>query len=244
MTAAVARPPLFSHLVASRPDRDSGSMLATLLSVVLHALVIIPLVLLSARTVAPPQERVYPFILEAPLAPPADVARQQGGGPVGGSPVPAPPAVDLPMPPDIIPDRLPPRGLPLGERPDLFRDVPAPSRSVPGGPGRTGTGENPTDFVPITVVPELLNRVEIARMLERLYPVQFQQAGIGGTVVVWLRLDESGAVMEARIKRGSGHGALDDAALRIARSARFSPAFNRDVRVKVWVELPVIFGVR
>ena len=34
---------------------------------------------------------------------------------------------------------------------------------------------------------------------------------------------------------------MDDAALRVARVYRFSPALNRDERVAVWVTFPITF---
>ena len=98
--------------------------------------------------------------------------------------------------------------------------------------------------MPVTVKPELLNRAEIARSMQRLYPQTLLEAGVGGTVLVWLHLDENGSVIETRIKKGSGFNLLDEAALRVAQTARFSPAYNRDQRVGVWVELPVVFGAR
>ena len=59
--------------------------------------------------------------------------------------------------------------------------------------------------------------------MTRLYPAMLVQAGIGGTVLVWLHLDENGGVIETRVKSGSGHNTLDEAALNVAHTARFSP---------------------
>ena len=38
--------------------------------------------------------------------------------------------------------------------------------------------------------------------------------------------------------------ALDEAALNVAQSMKFSPAMNRDRRVNVWVEIPIVFTAK
>ena len=63
-------------------------------------------------------------------------------------------------------------------------------------------------------------------------------------MVVWIRLDERGAVQDAQVNVSSGHPALDEAALRVARITEFSPATNRDKAVPVWVQIPITFQVR
>jgi protein TonB len=245
MTAAVARPPLFRHLVASNPEHEKGSFAATASSVTLHAAIVVAAVILTARVQAPPETpkptEIVPIEQYVDPGPPRPTPRN--GGTVSGPPAPAPAIVDFPMP-NVVPNVIPPRGSMenlMNALENMMRAQPsAPSTSAAG----TGTGENPGDFVPLTVKPELLNRAEVARAMTRLYPDMLVQAGIGGTVLVWLHLDENGKVVETRVKSGSGHSALDDAALKVAQTARFSPAYNRDQRVRVWVELPVVFGSR
>ena len=102
----------------------------------------------------------------------------------------------------------------------------------------------PQSFIPVTVPPRLLNAPELTRTMQRLYPGALLNAGIGGTTTLWLRLDEDGRVIQKRIKQSSGLPALDEAALEVGGYARFSPAYNRDQRVPVWVELPVVFVAR
>jgi hypothetical protein len=34
---------------------------------------------------------------------------------------------------------------------------------------------------------------------------------------------------------------LDDAAAKVAELMQFSPALNRDQKVKVWVDMPIVF---
>lgn len=96
-------------------------------------------------------------------------------------------------------------------------------------------------FTPYTVKPDYVNRAEIMAALESEYPPLLRDAGIGGTAIVWFFIDETGTVQNQVINETSGHTALDEAALRVARVFRFTPAMNRDRAVPVWVSLPVTF---
>jgi periplasmic protein TonB len=99
-------------------------------------------------------------------------------------------------------------------------------------------------FTPMTVRPELQNTREIQRALERNYPPLLRDAGIGGTPVVWFFIDENGRVLRTQLSKSSGYDALDAAAIQVANMMQFSPALNRDKRVQVWVEIPVVFTAR
>jgi TonB family protein len=99
-------------------------------------------------------------------------------------------------------------------------------------------------FTPFTARPEILNRQDVAEALEREYPPLLREAGVGGTVVVWLFIDEGGTVQEVRTASSSGHDALDQAALRVGESFEFSSAMNKDEPVPVWIQLPITFAVR
>jgi protein TonB len=80
--------------------------------------------------------------------------------------------------------------------------------------------------------------------MEEAYPPLLREAGVGGTVGVSFFIDEEGAVRNTILMEGSGHPALDDAALRVADVYRFEPALNRHERVPVWVTFPITFQVR
>ena len=97
-------------------------------------------------------------------------------------------------------------------------------------------------FTPYTVAPDYTNPNEVRRALEGEYPPLLRDAGVGGTVQVWFFIDESGTVRNAVVNEGSGHVALDEAALRVAPVFKFTPALNRDKAVPVWVSLPITFG--
>jgi len=112
-------------------------------------------------------------------------------------------------------------------------------------PPPTGTGVSIADqptFTPYEVRPELRNRNEYGQALQRQYPPMLRDAGIGGTVTLWVFIDESGSVQNTRIVQSSGYEQLDQVAETVMRQvAQFSPALNRDQRVPVWIQIPVTF---
>jgi protein TonB len=96
-------------------------------------------------------------------------------------------------------------------------------------------------FTPMTVHPELLNPKEITEALLDYYPPVLRDAGVGGRVLVWFFIDEGGRVVRTLIHESSGYDAFDQAALKVADRMEFSPAYNRDQRVPVWVSIPIVF---
>jgi TonB family protein len=96
-------------------------------------------------------------------------------------------------------------------------------------------------FTPWTVSPGIRNRDAVIQALEGEYPPSLRDAGMGGTVLMALYLDEGSRVQSVALERSSGHDALDRIALRSADIIQFSPALNRDQRTPVWVSLPLEF---
>jgi periplasmic protein TonB len=127
--------------------------------------------------------------------------------------------------------------------PTTFEDNPV--EDLPPPPEEEGADISAAPvFTPMTVRPEIKNVSEVIRAMEREYPPILRDAGIGGRVVVWFFIDEEGNVQDKRISESSGHSALDEAAMKVAGVYRFSPALNRDQKVKVWVQFPITFEVR
>ena len=100
--------------------------------------------------------------------------------------------------------------------------------------------EEPT-FTPFTQAPEITNRTEVARAVQREYPSELREAGIGGTATLHFYIDEEGTVQNVMVSESSGHERLDRAAEAVAREFSFSPAMNQDQVVPVWIQLPVTF---
>lgn len=109
--------------------------------------------------------------------------------------------------------------------------------------------------VAYTKKPVLLNRNQveaaIVRIVHQLNPQiremneAFARAQMaGGTTHLDIFIDREGHVQNAVVKKTSGNGDLDGHALQIARMMRFSPAFNDDQPVEVWLEVPFKFVAR
>ncbi len=126
--------------------------------------------------------------------------------------------------------------------PTTFEDNPIENLPPPPS-GAQDISSAPT-FTPMTVRPELRNNRAVAEALRRHYPPLLRDAGIGGTVLVWFFIDENGRVQRTDINQSSGYDAFDQAALRVADIMEFSPAYNRDQRVPVWVALPITFEIQ
>ena len=99
-------------------------------------------------------------------------------------------------------------------------------------------------FTPMTVAPEILNRTYVQQALMSEYPPPLRDAGIGGRVVVWFYISETGQVLDSRISESSGQAELDAAALKVAAVFQFTPAMNRGEPVPVWIQLPITFAVQ
>ena len=237
---------MFSNLIASAPKKEKSAV-ANFTSLVLHAGLIALAVVLTnkVRTVVAEEQNVTNLIPVPEEEPPP--------------PPPPPPPTNTPPPPEVtevpkgfqtltVPTVIPPDIPPPTAGPEV-NESDFSGEGVEGGKS-TGnanvkvTAENieaaPT-FTPYTVKPELQNREAVSRALVRNYPPLLRDAGIGGTVLTWLLIDESGTVIRTQVKEGSGHEALDQAALKVADIMKFSPALNRDQKVKVWIQLPIVF---
>jgi len=158
-----------------------------------------------------------------------------------------PPEIEIPPPPDAISRPATPIiaaseiDQDITIAPTTFEDNPVDD--LPPPPTRVAVTEvsaAPT-FTPYTVRPEIKNRDEVAQAMVREYPPLLRDAGIGGTVIVHFFIDEEGVVQNSVLARSCGQSTLDEAALRIAPIAEFTPALNRDQRVSVWIQLPIIF---
>ena len=244
---------LVGHLMASAPPRSTEENVAsTGASLAGHVLLLAlavwlttgqaPKVLAAARHVELffPAQPALPPTPEPPVLPPTGDA----------SPTAPAPRIDFGIltAPRIIPGDIPiPKpGLAIDESAygdaigTVGGDLTAGGR--PGGSAAPSRPEpRPGEFVAMTVNPELQNRPAIERALQRAYPSLLRDAGVTGDVLVWVFLNEEGVVTKTQIKQSSGVPQLDEAALAVAAQMRFSPALNRDVRVKVWVSVPIRF---
>ncbi len=156
-----------------------------------------------------------------------------------------PPEVHIPPPPEAI--RRP--ALPVVAETDLEEDVTIapttfeenPVDRLPPPPSEASRLQAAPAFTPYTVAPRLRDPERATQIVKEKYPLILQQAGIGGTVVVWAFIDEEGVVRNCQVHESSGLARLDYAAVEAVMEFTFEPALNYDVRVPVWIQMPIIF---
>ena len=240
--------PMFSNLIASNPKKEGGTATSTLVSTILHGSLIVLAIVATNRVgdvVAEDEQTNILIPVEEEEPPPP--------------PPPPPPPANTPPPPEItevpkgfqtltVPTVIPPDIPPPTAGPEI-NEADFSGQGVEGGkstgnPNVKVTAENieaAPVFTPYTVKPDLKNRDAVMRALVRNYPPLLRDAGIGGTTLVWILVDEGGQSVKAQVKESSGHDALDQAAIKVADVMQFSPALNRDQKVKVWIQLPIVF---
>ena len=163
-----------------------------------------------------------------------------------------PPEVEIPPPPQQIARPATPVVSTANIEEDItiapttFEDNPVESLPPPPSVSSAANDELSSfkAFTPDMVRPELKNRAEIARALERFYPPLLRDAGIGATVAVNFWIDETGKVFKHEVAQSSGYPAFDEAAGKVADLMQFSPAMNRDKPVRVVVAIPITFRVQ
>jgi protein TonB len=237
----------FGVLLASKPPKQAGRTGSSLVALGLHIVLGTAVVYATIQAVEEVQEEEVVVELSAAtfLPPPP--------------PPPPPPSVEVPeierprgfqtfLAPTMIPVDIPPpaaswdirRGDVTGE--GLAGGV-ADGLRVPREDSIAKPDRDTPSFTPHTVRPEVTNRSEVQRALVSEYPAMLRDAQIGGTVLVWLFVDTDGRVENSKVQQTSGYPMLDAAALKVANTMRFTPAFNRDQKVPVWVSIPITFKV-
>jgi len=138
---------------------------------------------------------------------------------------PSVPAVAVPRGPTISPVML-----------EAVSDLPPPTVA----PTRERQSDRPS-LTAFDTPPGLLNANQVRELIRRYHPQILKDVGIGGSVEMWIHVDESGAVARHEVKTSSGHDLLDAAAGRVVNQMRFSPAKNRDQAMAVWVRQLLTF---
>ena len=96
-------------------------------------------------------------------------------------------------------------------------------------------------YAPYVVRPEIRNRTELKRFLERSYQPIYEYSGDTGVVQVSFWINEGGVVEKAEIAKSSGSRSLDRLALRLSRVLRFRPAMMAGRPVRILVHVPITF---
>ena len=94
----------------------------------------------------------------------------------------------------------------------------------------------------VDVQPEMVNREEIARLVDRSYPRELRRRHETGTVTLHFVIRDDGAVDSTHLEvENASRLGFADAAVLVVRRMRFSPAKVNGQPVPVWVTLPVTF---
>ena len=91
-------------------------------------------------------------------------------------------------------------------------------------------------------VPVLLNPGDVSKWIGWFYPKALEARGIGGRVILWLFVDESGNVARYQVRESSGFEALDRAAGDVVGMMRFVPGTSLGLPMGLWVEMPITFN--
>jgi TonB family protein len=116
-----------------------------------------------------------------------------------------------------------------------------PGTAVDGYIGPKGEGE--VDVIYLTELPRILNMEELGRYLQKFYPESERRAGREGYVLLDVHLDSSGRVGAVEVAQSAG-AAFDEAARKVIREARFSPAKVREKSVAVKIRKPIVFQLQ
>lgn len=74
-----------------------------------------------------------------------------------------------------------------------------------------------------------------------IYPDIAREAGIEGMVIIQAFVDKNGIVRETVVLKGIPNTGLDEAAADAIKRTRWKPARQRDMKVGVWISVPVNF---
>jgi TonB family protein len=178
--------------------------------------------------------------------PPLGVA-DVGFGVVEFEAIELPPEVDIPPPPEQI--QRP--AVPVVATTDLEEEVTIapttfeenPVDQLPHPPSEAARLSERPVLTPFTVAPRLKDRDKAQRIVQSMYPKQLQEIDVGGLVLVWAFIDQTGVLENCVVRQSSGVELLDEAALAAVREFEFVPALLRDARVPVWISIPITFAV-
>ena len=87
----------------------------------------------------------------------------------------------------------------------------------------------------LTCAPVILNRDELGTIVGRAAASVPNR----GTVLMWLLVDETGAVTRVQVAQSSGDEVVDALGSTVGYAARFRPADNDGEPTRVWVQIPI-----
>ena len=164
--------------------------------------------------------------------------------------MPPEPAGDLqpPLPPSLAFAEIPPLAAPTTVATAVSSSQPANSppttiarqksrKSLPPSVVSHPTGAGETGGGNILSTP-----ARYARCPAPIFPDAARKAGLAGTVLLLVEIDENGRPLTVAVRRSSGHEVLDQAALHAVRNWRFEPARTRGKTIGTRLEIPIRFA--
>jgi len=106
-----------------------------------------------------------------------------------------------------------------------------------------GEAELP-EYVAVDTEPKLTNGDEMQKLLSEQYPADLREAGISGSIDLFMFIDASGTVTEVRPFGPRQQIQFEQAAERIARSMKFRPAEYGGRPIGVWIIQKIEFTTR
>ncbi|HEX6926634.1 MAG TPA: TonB family protein [Longimicrobiaceae bacterium] len=244
---------MFNKLVASQPrGRRQWSPTTIGVSVVVHALLLAGAVYASvtAPAEAAVEEEEITFF-EIPEEPPA---------PEPTTPEPPPPVQETTVPPppqgfqELVPPIEPPAVIPEVDptlppvNPEDFSGIGEAGGTADGVEGGTPQDLSLADSLATHAFevgvlqrpPELRNKNQVASYMERNYPRNLQDAGIGGTVTLQFVVEADGTVNPQTVEvLNATHPQFESVSRQVVERFRFRPGIYRDQEVRVLVRMPI-----
>ena len=162
--------------------------------------------------------------------------------------LPPPPEIEIPPPPEKITRPATPvvsttmldETVTITETTfeEVSTETALPPPELPTGGDDGGSG---IIFTHAEQMPEIKNRAEVVKALQREYPPTLRDAGMGGVVTLAIQIGLKGEILDVRIHASSNSKMLDDAAMRVAKVIKYSPAINNHSPVQVWIAQPIRF---
>lgn len=94
------------------------------------------------------------------------------------------------------------------------------------------------------VPPRLLNREELLKRLQDLYPSDLKERGLEGTIGLEAFVDTTGHVTKVKVSQPSAYAAFNEVAEEITMAMVFDPALRDGKPVGVWTHQTVSFSTR
>jgi len=158
-----------------------------------------------------------------------------------------PPEVEIPPPPEeiarpatpVIAEESLEEDITIAET-VILENQPVPA-TPPPPPRESHEVGDTYEFVPFTVRPGCQRNCAPDDILRHL-PTMLRRSGVSCSLTMGIRIDASGNVTATDLLESSGNRACDQAAEGWARTTRWTPAYNRDQPVVVWIAQPLILS--